>query len=586
MLEQIQLEREGDVIDKSIIKACTWMLESLHKPDPENDKQRLYNIYFEPEFIAASRDFYRKEGERLLRDSDAGSYCRQTMRRINEEVDRCRSTLSESTTRQIEEVVEKELIQNKIQDLIEMESGVHFMIDNERMEDLEFMFELNARVDPKIAAITKAVQKRIVQLGDEINKAVALSAQAPPTATTGNASTEKAKVGDRKPTAVNQQTLAAIKWVEEVLLLKDKFDNIWETAFKSDQALQTALTRSFTDFINSTTFNRGSEYISLFIDENMRKHIRTMTEDEIDKMLEKAITLLRYIQDKDLFERYYKKHLARRLLMDKSASLEIEKQMISRMKIELGNTFTAKLEGMFKDMAISDELTANYRDHIANLGDPDPTRIDLRVHVLTSMTWPIEMMELLNNPIDGTGAVRKVIYPPDIERLKQRFENFYSKKHSGRRLTWQPQMGTADLKARLPSKKTGREFQNFEYSVSTYAMFILLLFNDLPPEESLTFEEIQARTNIPETDLARNLQSLAVANTTRILRKEPMSKDVKPTDKFYFNENFTPRALKIKVGVVLAANKVETDRERLETEKKNDGNRQYVIEAAIVRIMK
>ena len=65
-----------------------------------------------------------------------------------------------------------------------------------------------------------------------------------------------------------------------------------------------------------------------------------------------------------------------------------------------------------------------------------------------------------------------------------------------------------------------------------------------------------------------------------------MSKDVKPTDKFYFNENFTPRALKIKVGVVLAANKVETDRERLETEKKNDGNRQYVIEAAIVRIMK
>jgi cullin 3 len=239
---------------------------------------------------------------------------------------------------------------------------------------------------------------------------------------------------------------------------------------------------------------------------------------------------------------------------------------------------------MFKDMTISDELTANYRDHIANLGAPDPTRIDLRVHVLTSMTWPIEMMELLSNPING--IVRKVVYPPDIERLKQRFENFYSKKHSGRRLTWQPQMGTADLKARLQSKKAGREFQNFEYNVSTYAMFILLLFNDLPPGESLTFEEIQARTNIPEADLVRNLQSLAVANATRILRKEPMSKDVKPTDKFYFNENFTPRALKIKVGVVLAANKVETDRERLETEKKNDGSRQYVIEAAIVRIMK
>ena len=584
MLEQIQLEREGDIIDKSSIKACTWMLESLHKPDQETDEQRLYNIFFEPKFITASREFYRKEGERLLRDSDAGSYCRQTMRRINEEVDRCRSTLSESTTKQIEDVVVKELIQNKMQDLIEMESGVQFMIDNERMEDLEFMFELNARVDKEKVALTKAVQKRVVQLGDDINKPVAFAAQVPPSTSLGDTSTEKAKAGERRLAAVNQQTLAAIKWVEEVLLMKEKFDNIWKMAFKSDQALQTALTRSFTDFINSTTFNRGSEYISLFIDENMRKHIKTMTEDEVDQMLEKAITLLRYVQDKDLFERYYKKHLARRLLMDKSASLEIEKQMISKMKIELGNTFTAKLEGMFKDMTISDELTANYREHIVNLGAPDPTRIDLRVHVLTSMTWPIEMMESLNNPIDGT--VRKVIYPPDIERLKQRFENFYSKKHSGRRLTWQPQMGTADLKARLPSKKAGREFQNFEYNVSTYAMFILLLFNDLPPGESLTFEEIQARTNILEVDLIRNLQSLAVANFTRILRKEPMSKDVKPTDKFYFNENFTPRALKIKVGVVLAANKVETDRERLETEKKNDGNRQYVIEAAIVRIMK
>src|SRR5262249_27707451 len=247
--------------------------------------------------------------------SDAGSYCRQTMRRIIEEVDRCRSILSESTTKQIEEVVEQELIQNKMNDLIEMESGVQFMIDNERMEDLEFMFELNARVDPKKVTLTKAVQKRVVQLGDEINKAVALAAQAPPPTLLGDASTEKAKVVERRPPAVNQQTLAAIKWVEDVLLLKDKFDNIWKMAFKSDQAIQTALTRSFTDFINSTTFKRGSEYISLFIDENMRKHIKTMTEDEIDQMLEKAITLLRYIQDKDLFERYYKKHLARRLLM-------------------------------------------------------------------------------------------------------------------------------------------------------------------------------------------------------------------------------------------------------------------------------
>lgn len=117
-------------------------------------------------------------------------------------------------------------------------------------------------------------------------------------------------------------------------------------------------------------------------------------------------------------------------------------------------------------------------------------------------------------------------------------------------------------------------------------MIILLLFNDLPADQYLSFEEIQAQTNIPPNDLIRNLQSLAVAPKTRILVKEPMSKDVKPNDKFYFNEGFNGKFVKIKVGVVSSGNKVESDRERRETEKKNDDSRAFCIEAAVVRIMK
>jgi len=65
-----------------------------------------------------------------------------------------------------------------------------------------------------------------------------------------------------------------------------------------------------------------------------------------------------------------------------------------------------------------------------------------------------------------------------------------------------------------------------------------------------------------------------------------MSKDVKPTDRFSFNEGFNGKFVKIKVGVVSNGNKVESDRERRETEKKNDDSRQFCIEAAVVRIMK
>lgn len=87
--------------------------------------------------------------------------------------------------------------------------------------------------------------------------------------------------------------------------------------------------------------------------------------------------------------------------------------------------------------------------------------------------------------------------------------------------------------------------------------------------------------------MIRHLQSLAVAPKTRVLIKTPMSRDVKPTDKFSFNPAFTSKALRIKIGIVKGAgNKVETDKERKETEEKIDESRAHLIEAAIVRTMK
>lgn len=66
-----------------------------------------------------------------------------------------------------------------------------------------------------------------------------------------------------------------------------------------------------------------------------------------------------------------------------------------------------------------------------------------------------------------------------------------------------------------------------------------------------------------------------------------MSRDIKPSDRFAYNANFTSKALRIKIGVVKGGgNKVETDRERKETDEKIDESRGHVIEAAIVRTMK
>jgi cullin 3 len=259
--------------------------------------------------------------------------------------------------------------------------------------------------------------------------------------------------------------------------------------------------------------------------------------------------------------------------------MEAERQMISKMKVEVGNTFTQKLEAMFKDMTISDDLTYSYKDSVARRGDPDPKRIDLEISVLTSTMWPMEIMGK-----DGLARLQ-CSFPREIERLKQSFETFYLGKHNGRKLSWHPGMGTADIRATF-TRPNGKSVRH-DLNVSTYAMVILLLFNDLPSGESLSFEEIQAKTNIPHADLARNLQSLAVAPKTRVLKKDPMSKDVRTTDRFFYNEEFHSMYTKIKIGVVSSGgNKVENSDERMDTEKRMNDERGGSIEAAVVRIMK
>lgn len=83
-------------------------------------------------------------------------------------------------------------------------------------------------------------------------------------------------------------------------------------------------------------------------------------------MLDKTITVFRFIADKDVFERYYKGHLAKRLLHSRSVSDDAERGMLTKLKMECGQQFTQKLENMFKDMKLSSDVMDAYRTHLSN----------------------------------------------------------------------------------------------------------------------------------------------------------------------------------------------------------------------------
>lgn len=65
-----------------------------------------------------------------------------------------------------------------------------------------------------------------------------------------------------------------------------------------------------------------------------------LTENDVEVVLDKAMVIFRFLQEKDVFERYYKQHLAKRLLLNKSVSNDNEKNMISKLKV---NFITIKI---------------------------------------------------------------------------------------------------------------------------------------------------------------------------------------------------------------------------------------------------
>jgi len=550
LLEMVVRERRGEKVDRTAIKAACQMLMILGI-----ESRAVYEEDFERPFLIQSAEFYKLESQKFLGENSASVYIKKVEARIIEEGERAKHYLDESTEQRIVEVVEEELIKKHMKTIVEMEnSGVVHMLKCQKTDDLHCMYKLLSRVSDGLRTMASCVSQHLREEG-------------------------KALVTEEEGGA------NALNFVQSLLDLKDRYDTFLCKSFVGDKIFKQMISSDFEYFLNLNP--KSPEYLSLFIDDKLKKGVKGMTEQDIELVLDKTMVLFRFLQEKDVFERYYKQHLAKRLLLNKSVSDDSEKNMISKLKTECGCQFTSKLEGMFKDMSISNMIMEDFKNHIQTTGT-NLSGVDLNVRVLTTGFWPTQSAAKCTLATAPRGAF-------------EAFELFYLAKHSGRQLTLQPQLGSADLSALFygprreeteskdrpdgPSSSTTSTVavpRKHIIQVSTYQMCILMLFNS---RDKLTYEEIKSETAIPERDLVRALQSLAMGKPTqRILVKNPRTKEIEPTHLFSVNDGFTSKLYRVKIQTVAA--KGESEPERKETRSKVDEDRKHEIEAAIVRIMK
>lgn len=506
----IERERNGEAIDRSLLRSLLSMLSDL----------QIYQDSFEQRFLEETNRLYAAEGQRLMQEREVPEYLHHVNKRLEEEADRVITYLDQSTQKPLIATVEKQLLGEHL--TATLQKGLTHLLDENRIQDLSLLYQLFSRVRGGVQVLLQHWIEYIKAFGSTI--------------------------------VINPEKDKTM--VQELLDFKDKVDHIIDVCFMKNEKFVNAMKEAFETFINKRP-NKPAELIAKHVDSKLRAGNKEATDEELEKMLDKIMIIFRFIYGKDVFEAFYKKDLAKRLLVGKSASVDAEKSMLSKLKHECGAAFTSKLEGMFKDMELSKDIMVQFKQHMQCQNIPG--NIELTVNILTMGYWP-------------SYTPMEVHLPHEMVRLQEIFNTFYLGKHSGRKLQWQSTLGHCVLKAEF---KEGKK----ELQVSLFQTLVLLMFNE---GEEFALEEIKLATGIEDSELRRTLQSLACGKA-RVLTKIPKSKDVEDGDKFSCNEEFKHKLFRIKINQIQMKETVE---EQASTTERVFQDRQYQIDAAIVRIMK
>ncbi|KPM02565.1 cullin 4A-like protein [Sarcoptes scabiei] len=418
----------------------------------------LYTPLFEMSFLEETRVLYDTESKEKINELNIFDYLSYIEKRLTEENDRLMSYLDHSTSRKLIPIVEKELIQNNLDTMLKMK--LETLIDNAKSDQLKLAYNLFSRVPDGLTKLVGVFNNYVKNKGKQI--------------VCNNVDLEKTMVQD-------------------LLDFKDKMDEIIINCFSNESKFINSLKEAFEYFINQRP-NKPAELIAKFVDAKLRTGNKECGDEELEKILDKVMVLFRFIHGKDIFDAFYKKDLAKRLLLGKSASVDAEKTMLLKLRQECGSAFTSKLEGMFKDMELSREIAVNFKQYLNNVC-PEAT-IDMNVYILTTGYWP-------------TYQAMDVIVPPEM----------------------------------------------------------------------LKYED---KTMIEENELIRTLQSLACGKA-RVIIKQPKGLEIQKADKFFFNNAFTNKLFRIKINQIQLK---ETLEENETTQERVIQDRQYQIDAAVVRIMK
>ena len=527
LLQLIADHRVKCRVETSSLEFISTACKMLNELTYENDIN-VYESIFEQAFLNQSSCHYKKLSDEKIKASSAIEYISFVEYHIKAEQARNELYTTEASVEKNRKVLEKELIEKHLDEIVSSESGADYMLSKDLNDQLGSMYSTLSRVDGGLQPLIGCVKTYLYREGTAIMKE-----------------------DDKKQ---------ASSVIQNLIKLKDRLDGFVTNCFKSDNNFNKAVNTMYEKVINE--FTTAAPFLSIYIDMELRKVSKENSDVDLSDTFDKALTVFDYMNDKDYFEKMFKGHLSKRLTADKT-SIDHEKKLIEKLKIRCGTSMTRVFEGMLKDLEVSAGVNEEFRSNHKRSG-----KIDLSVTVLTSSLWPKQ-------------DLCKPILPRTLLDSFQLFDNFYTRKFQGRKLTQLNDRGEGEVNFFSLTKKSNDKV----LVVNSLQMIVLMLFNQ---QLEMTTKQIEAETKIPLKLLTIVLKSLTKPLTSKgsnVLKSLSGSKNILESDSFSVNEQFTHQRKRVKIPISMPK-LGETKKGRQGQKKKIDQDRKFEIDAAVVRIMK
>ncbi|KAL2874146.1 ubiquitin ligase (cullin) of SCF [Colletotrichum sp. CLE4] len=536
VLKLVEKQRNGETIEYGQIKQVVDSFVSLGLDDADPTKSTLdvYRFHFERPFLAATKEYYQNESKQFVAENSVVEYMKKAETRLEEEEERVRMFLHADIITPLRKTCNQALIADH-STLLRDEFQV--LLDNDREEDMARMYKLLSRIPEGLDPLRQRFETHV----------------------------RKAGLSAVEKVASDAEKLEPKVYVDALLEIHSQYSGLVTRAFDGEAEFTRSLDNACREFINRNEVcksgsNKSPELLAKYTDVLLRKSSTGIEEGELENTLTQIMTVFKYIEDKDVFQKFYSRMLARRLVHSNSSSDDAETSMISKLKEACGFEYTNKLQRMFQDMQTSKDLNVSFKEQAA---DPEgvKTTLDSQYSILGTGFWPLTAPNTSFTP------------PQEINDDCERFTRFYKERHEGRKLTWLWQLCKGELKAGYcKNSKTPYTFQ-----VSAYQMAILLLYND---KDKHTYEDISGITLLSSEVLD---QALAILLKAKVLIMSPA--EGKPEDGKSFRLNYDFKSKKIRVNLNLGGAK-EAKQEEVETNKTIEEDRKLLLQSAIVRIMK